>query len=223
MSLVAGTACPEPPRSSAAAPRGRPTRRPAWPRHLPPHRPPAAASLAAGTPAFGATGPGAAIQGGVIPGAAGPGATGPSTAASASPGTGNGLTPATPDALAASVIAMCRNGQPSLLLRLDPPGLGALSVHVAMGSNADVNVLFVPTVAQTAHLLHGGLGDLRQAMAASGLTLGQAQIGSGGGSNSTGGGGTDRDQARNPATAAASPFVAPPQPENAARGARAVA
>jgi flagellar hook-length control protein FliK len=114
---------------------------------------------------------------------------------------------------------MYRNGQPSLLLRLDPPGLGALSVHVAMGSNADVNVLFVPTVAQTAHLLHGGLGDLRQAMAASGLTLGQAQIGSG----STGGGGTDRGQARNPATAAASPFLVPPPQENAARGARAVA
>jgi flagellar hook-length control protein FliK len=114
---------------------------------------------------------------------------------------------------------MCRNGQPSLLLRLDPPGLGALSVHVAMGSNADVNVLFVPTVAQTAHLLHGGLGDLRQAMAASGLTLGQAQVGGGGG----GGGGADRGQARNPGTAAASAVPEPPPQENAARGARAVA
>jgi flagellar hook-length control protein FliK len=115
---------------------------------------------------------------------------------------------------------MYRNGQPSLLLHLDPPGLGALSVHVAMGSNADVNLLFVPTVAQTAHLLHGGLGDLRQAMAASGLTLGQAQIGGG----STGGGGTDRGQARNPATAAAAaPLPEPPPQENAARGARAVA
>ena len=114
---------------------------------------------------------------------------------------------------------MCRNGQPSLLLRLDPPGLGALSVHVAMGSNADVNVLFVPTVAQTAHLLHGGLGDLRQAMAASGLTLGQAQVGGG-----ASGGSGDRGQARNPGTAAAtSPFPEPPPQENAARGARAVA
>jgi hypothetical protein len=63
---------------------------------------------------------------------------------------------------------MYRNGQSSLVLRLDPPGLGALSVHVALGSNADVNVLFVPTVAQTAHLIHGGLGDLRQSLAASG-------------------------------------------------------
>jgi flagellar hook-length control protein FliK len=169
-------------------------------------------SFGTGNAAFAAAG--ATLSGGSSPGAAAA-----STATAPNTPVASGATPATPDALAASIVAMYRNGQPSLLLHLDPPGLGALSVHVAMGGNADVNLLFVPTVAQTAHLLHGGLGDLRQAMAASGLTLGQAQVGGGG----TGGGG-DRGQTRNPARAAtAAPFPEPPPQENAARGARAVA
>jgi flagellar hook-length control protein FliK len=138
---------------------------------------------------------------------------------------GPGVTAATPEALAASVLALYRSGQSSLVLRLDPPGLGALSVHVALGNNADVNVLFVPTVAQTAHLIHGGLGDLRQSLAASGITLGQAQIGSGGTSGGSGSGAAG-SQARNPG---ASPGpgaarLAEPLPQGTpAHGVRAVA
>jgi flagellar hook-length control protein FliK len=138
-----------------------------------------------------------------------------------------GYTPATPDAMAASIVAMYRSGQSSLVLRLDPPGLGTVSVHLALGGNAVVNVLFVPAVAQTSHLLQSGLGDLRQAMAASGLTLGQAQIGGGasggaGGGASAGNPGTQPGASSRIAVAVATPSE-PAPPENAARGARAIA
>jgi flagellar hook-length control protein FliK len=137
-----------------------------------------------------------------------------------------GYTPATPDAMAASIIALYRSGQPSLVLRLDPPGLGSVSVHVALGGNANVNVLFVPTVAQTAHLLQTGLGDLRQAMAASGLTLGQAQIGDGA-SGGTGGGNSGGNAApRHGNTSPAVTATVPAEtalPDNGIRGARAIA
>jgi flagellar hook-length control protein FliK len=125
--------------------------------------------------------------------------------------------------MAASVVAMYRSGQSSLVLRLDPPGLGAVSVHLALGSNANVNVLFVPTVAQTAHLLQTGLNDLRQAMAASGLTLGQAQIG-GGASGGNGGGHSETRQettSRPAATATASDEMK--LNDTGIRGARAIA
>jgi flagellar hook-length control protein FliK len=134
-----------------------------------------------------------------------------------------GTVPTTLDAMAASVVAMYRSGQSSLVLRLDPPGLGAVSVHLALGSNANVNVLFVPTVAQTAHLLQTGLNDLRQAMAASGLTLGQAQIG-GGASGGNGGGHSETRQettSRPAATATASDEMK--LNDTGIRGARAIA
>jgi flagellar hook-length control protein FliK len=139
-----------------------------------------------------------------------------------------GHTPATPDAMAASIVAMYRSGQSSLVLRLDPPGLGTVSVHLALGGNADVNVLFVPAVAQTAHLLQTGLGDLRQAMAASGLTLGQAMIGGGGAGGGSAGGGTSANQGRHSGTTVRTAMAVAPTsetapPETAARGARAIA
>ena len=139
-----------------------------------------------------------------------------------------GYTPATPDGMAASIVAMYRSGQSSLVLRLDPPGLGTVSVHVALAGNANVNVLFVPAVPQTAHLLQTGLGDLRQAMAASGLILGQAQIG-GGASGGAGGGGASgsnpepRPGTIGPVAAAAATPAEPARPETANRGARAIA
>lgn len=91
---------------------------------------------------------------------------------------------ATPAALAASITAMHRNGQTSATLRLDPPGLGTLSIHLALGhaetgGAGHVNLLMVPAVTQTAQLLNSGIDSLRQALAAAGLTLGQAQIGQG--------------------------------------------
>ncbi|MBW4024864.1 MAG: flagellar hook-length control protein FliK [Proteobacteria bacterium] len=134
-----------------------------------------------------------------------------------------GYTPATPNALAASVLAMYRNGQSSLLLRLDPPGLGTISVHVALGGNADVNVVFVPALPQTAHLLQAGMGDLRQAMTAAGLSLGQTQIGGGG---AGGFGGTNPgDQTPHRGAPAPPPTIRlDPRPQpGARRGARAIA
>jgi flagellar hook-length control protein FliK len=68
------------------------------------------------------------------------------------------------------------------MLRLDPPGLGSLSIHLAAGQNG-VNVLFVPSVPQTGQLLLQNMDGLRSAMQASGLSLGQAQVGGGGGQN----------------------------------------
>jgi flagellar hook-length control protein FliK len=88
-----------------------------------------------------------------------------------------GSVAATPSALAAAVTAMHQAGQASTVLRLDPVGLGALSVHIGLGAQGQVNVLFVPGTAQAAQLLNAGMGDLRHAMAASGLMLGQAQVG----------------------------------------------
>jgi flagellar hook-length control protein FliK len=77
---------------------------------------------------------------------------------------------------------MHQSGQNNLTLRLDPPGLGSLSIHLA-SSQAGVNVLFVPSAAPTAQLLTQNLDGLRSAMATAGLTLGQAQVGGGGTQN----------------------------------------
>ena len=111
----------------------------------------------------------------------------------------DGSVAATPAALAATITAMHQNGQSNVVLRLDPPGLGALSIHIALGHNSEVNVQFIPTIPQTAQLLNSGLDDLRQAMANAGLALGQAQVGGGGqgaGSSSNGQGRGARSQAQ---------------------------
>jgi flagellar hook-length control protein FliK len=163
---------------------------------------------------------------GIAVGASASGTAGVSPSAAPAAATPLGNTPATPDAMAASIVAMYRSGQSSLVLRLDPPGLGAVSVHLALGGNADVNVLFVPAVAQTAHLLQTSLPDLRQAMATSGLTLGQAQIGGGasggGGGTSGSNSGTQSGTARRIATAAATPAELASS-ESTIRRARAIA
>jgi flagellar hook-length control protein FliK len=85
-------------------------------------------------------------------------------------------------ALAATITAMHQSGQNSLTLRLDPPGLGSLAIHLA-SSQSGVNVLFVPSASPTAQLLTQNLDGLRSAMADAGLSLGQAQVGGGGGQN----------------------------------------
>jgi len=115
-------------------------------------------------------------------------AAAPNAAAPASQtSTASSPTPATPTALAAAITALHQTGQTTTILRLDPPGLGALSVHVGLGQSGQVNVLFVPSQPQTGQLLHAGIGELRQAMSASGLTLGQADISGQSGSQNGGG------------------------------------
>ncbi|MDE1895645.1 MAG: flagellar hook-length control protein FliK [Rhodospirillales bacterium] len=82
-----------------------------------------------------------------------------------------------PAALAATVTALHQSGQAGTVLRLDPPGLGHLSVEVRLGAQGQVNVMFVPSTADAAQALQASLPGLASAMAQSGLTLGQAQVG----------------------------------------------
>jgi flagellar hook-length control protein FliK len=98
------------------------------------------------------------------------------------------VTASSASALAATVTAMHQSGQSGAVLRLDPPGLGNLSVHVALGQQGQVNVLFVPDSAAGAQALQSGLGGLAQSMAQSGLSLGQAQVGGQFGQNAGQGG-----------------------------------
>ncbi len=79
--------------------------------------------------------------------------------------------------LAAAVTAMHQAQQSGTVLRLDPPGLGHLAVHVALSPAGQVNVLFVPSTADAASALQASLPGLAPALAQSGLTLGQAQVG----------------------------------------------
>jgi flagellar hook-length control protein FliK len=127
---------------------------------------------------------------------------------------------ATPAALAASVTAMHQSGQTRAVLRLDPPGLGALSVHIAVGQGAQVNVQFIPTQAQTGQLLNAGMDQLRQAMAGAGLQLGQAQVGGGG---AQGGGGDPRGSGGQPGTARGAAPVSSAPADAATNGVRAYA
>ncbi|WP_234730547.1 flagellar hook-length control protein FliK [Acidocella facilis] len=79
--------------------------------------------------------------------------------------------------LAATVTALHQAGQSGAVLRLDPPGLGHLSVQVGLGAQGQVNLLFVPSTADAAQALQSAMPGLSGAMAQSGLTLGQAQVG----------------------------------------------
>jgi flagellar hook-length control protein FliK len=89
----------------------------------------------------------------------------------------NSISANSPSALAATVTALHQSGQNGAVLRLDPPGLGHLSVQVGLNTQGQVNVLFVPSTADAAQALHAALPQLGNAMAQSGLTLGQAQVG----------------------------------------------
>lgn len=80
-------------------------------------------------------------------------------------------------ALAATVTALHQAGQTNTIMRLDPPGLGHLSVQVGLTPQGQINVLFVPSSADAAHVLQASLPHFNQAMAQSGLALGQSQVG----------------------------------------------
>lgn len=82
-----------------------------------------------------------------------------------------------PAALSATISALHHAGQDAILLRLDPPNLGHLSIQLKMDSQGAVNVLFVPSTSDATQALQGSLSHLGAAMAQSGLTLGQANIG----------------------------------------------
>ncbi len=80
-------------------------------------------------------------------------------------------------ALAATVTAMQQAGQTHTVLRLDPPGLGNMSIHLSLGLQGQVNVLFVPDTSAGAQALQSGLGGFGQSMVQAGIALGQAQVG----------------------------------------------
>jgi flagellar hook-length control protein FliK len=108
---------------------------------------------------------------GTMPGTTAP-APAPGVAATAAP-----LIQPNAAGLAATVTAMHQAGQSGAVLRLDPPGLGNLSVHVALGQNGQVNVLFIPSTQAASTVLQNNLAGLGTALAQSGITLGQAQVG----------------------------------------------
>lgn len=87
----------------------------------------------------------------------------------------------TPDSanLAAAITAMHQSGQASATLRLDPPGLGNLTIHLGLGQENAVNVQFITAVPQTTQIIANHLNDLRQAMENAGIALGNTQIGGG--------------------------------------------
>jgi flagellar hook-length control protein FliK len=93
---------------------------------------------------------------------------------------------------------MQRSGNNTATLRLDPPGLGELAVHISQSPSAQVNVQLIPSVPQTAQLLNANLMDLRHAMTAAGLTLGQTQVGgNGAGGQQSQGQGTGQGSGQN--------------------------
>ncbi len=132
-------------------------------------------------------------------------ASGPVTL-QAAPSPGGAPVPATPSALAAAVVAMQKSGDNSTILSLDPAGLGAMTVHVSIGQGSQVNVQFVPSLPQTAHLLNSNLDDLRQAMTAAGIALGQTSVRSDGG-NAGGNGGYFSQPSRQGAASRSNPIA----------------
>ncbi len=111
--------------------------------------------------------------------------------------------------LAATVTVMHQSGQAGATFRLDPPGLGSLAVHVALGRQGQVNVLFVPSSQAAGTALQSGLPGLGQALAQSGLTLGQAQVGGQFNQNAGQGGQQQNPRGGAPATFAAVEPAAP--------------
>jgi len=145
-----------------------------------------AAQISAMPSSSGAPTPGSMIAG-ALPIA--PGQATIEAGQTASPSPASAPVPATPSALAAAVLAMQKTGDHSTILSLDPAGLGSMTVHVSIGQGPQVNVQFVPSLPQTAHLLTSHLDDLRQAMTEAGISLGQTSVGSDGGNASGNGGG----------------------------------
>ncbi|WP_234732275.1 flagellar hook-length control protein FliK, partial [Acidocella facilis] len=85
-----------------------------------------------------------------------------------------------PAALAATVSALHQHGQSQATLRLDPPDLGQLTINLGLSATGQLNVTFIPSTAHAAQALHNGMDGFRQAVGNAGLSLGQADVSSGG-------------------------------------------
>lgn len=112
---------------------------------------------------------------------AAPASAAASTAATAPSQASPTALPITPNSanLAAAITAMHQSGQTTATLRLDPPGLGNLTIHLGLGQENAVNVQFITAVPQTTQIIANHLNDLRQAMESAGIALGNTQIGGG--------------------------------------------
>lgn len=79
--------------------------------------------------------------------------------------------------LSASIFALHKSNQEGISLKLDQPNLGQIDIQIKMTPQGSVNVTFVPSSVDAAHALQSTLPQLDVALAQSGLSLGQAEIG----------------------------------------------
>ena len=83
------------------------------------------------------------------------------------------------DGLAQQVTLMVKDGEQIAQLRLDPPDLGPLEVHLSLdgGEQGVAHVQFVSAHAPVRDALEAALPQLRAALAGNGIMLGQATVG----------------------------------------------
>lgn len=82
-----------------------------------------------------------------------------------------------PSMLSATITALHKSNQSGILLRLDPPNLGHLDIQIRIAPQGSINVVFLPSSSDAAHALQSSLPQLGAALAQSGLSLGQTEIG----------------------------------------------
>lgn len=85
------------------------------------------------------------------------------------------------DGLAQQVTVMVKDGGETAHLRLDPPELGPLEVRLSMDAGDDgiAHVQFISAHAAVRDALEAALPQLRDVLAGSGITLGEASVGEG--------------------------------------------
>lgn len=83
------------------------------------------------------------------------------------------------DGVAQQVTLMVKDGEQTAQLRLDPPDLGPLEVHLSLEGDEQgvAHVQFVSAHAPVRDALEAALPQLRAALAGSGIMLGQATVG----------------------------------------------
>jgi len=83
------------------------------------------------------------------------------------------------DGLAQQVTLLVKDGEQIAQLRLDPPDLGPLEVHLSLdhGEQGVAHVQFVSAHAPVRDALEAALPQLRAALAGNGILLGQATVG----------------------------------------------
>ncbi len=83
-------------------------------------------------------------------------------------------------ALAAIVTSLHSNGDNQITIRLDPPDLGSMTVNVSANPNGNIDVSFATSTFHAAQLIHSHIETLRNDLASAGMSLGQADVSTGG-------------------------------------------